>query len=68
MLDTELQNQVNIILRDVGETSLRLVHNLIDILQDTLNIRVVNFHHFNEDDSIILTTSRGKRNAQHEID
>ena len=33
MLDTELQEQINIILRDVEEISLRLVHSLIDVLK-----------------------------------
>ena len=31
MLNTELEEQINEVLRDIEETSLRLVHNLIDI-------------------------------------
>ena len=40
LLNTELQEQINIILRDIEETSLRLVHSLIDILKNSLNIKV----------------------------
>ena len=61
MLNTELQEQINVVLRDIEETSLRLVHSLIDILKNSLNIKVIQSDQF-----IILTTSRGKRSTQNQ--
>ena len=41
MLNAELQEQINVVLRDIEETSLRLVHSLIDILKNSLNIKLI---------------------------
>ena len=68
MLNAELEEQINEVLRDIEETSLRLVHNLIAILKNSLNIKVIQSDQFIRDDSTILTTSRGKRSTKHKID
>ena len=67
MLNAELQEQINVVLRDIEETSLRLVHSLIDILKNSLNIKVIQSNQFIRDESMILTTSRGKRSTEHKI-
>ena len=67
MLNAELQEQINVVLRDIEETSLRLVHSLIDILKNSLNIQVIQSNQFIRDESMILTTSRGKRSTEHKI-
>ena len=50
MLNTELEEQINEVLRDIEETSLRLVHSLIDILKNSLNIKVIQSDQFIKDD------------------
>ena len=41
---------------------------MIDILKNSLNIKVIQSDQFIRDDSTILTTSRGKRSTKHKID
>ena len=67
-LNAELEEQINEVLRDIEETSLRLVHNLIDILKNSFSIKTIQSDQFITDDSTILTTSRGKRSTEHKID
>ena len=68
MLNAELEEQINEVLRDIEETSLRLVHNLIDILKNSFSIKTIQSDQFISDDSTILTTSRCKRSTEHKID
>ena len=40
---------------------------MIDILKNSLNIQVIQSNQFIRDESMILTTSRGKRSTEHKI-